>query len=234
MHKQWEVFSDNINSYLNKNGFDEFWKCPAIAQTMYFSSMDYCKERLEFCEDVFGYDTVKKSLTYDKGPSTDLYGYKTNTNSIHQLYHLAKFVDWNCSAPDVILEVGSGYGELCRLIHSLGWNGRYIIHDLPSQERLQRWYLMDGIEKSYNIYWNQEVEECDLLIAMWSISEFPDEERKKYLDLKLKSFMMAYGESFFDVNNLDFFSLFVNKGQNEEFVKFNHPYLDNQFYLFGR
>jgi hypothetical protein len=230
MHKQWEVFSNNINSYLDKNGFDEFWKCPAVAQTMYFSSMDYCKERLDFCEDVFGLGELKKVLNYDKAESNNLFGYNTNTNSIHQLYHLARYVDWNNSFGDVILEVGAGYGELCRLIHALGWKGKYIIHDLPSQERLQKWYLK-GID---DIVWNEGVDDCDLLIAMWSISEFPDEERKKYLDMKLNGFMMAYGESFFDVNNLDFFSLFTKDKKNEDFVRFNHPYLDNQFYLFGR
>jgi len=230
MHEQWKIFSDNINNYLNSNGFEQFWKCPAIAQTMYFSSMSFCEERLQFCEDVFGMNELKKVLSYNKGPSSNLFGYNTNTNTIHQLYHLAKYVDWNNSFGEIILEVGAGYGELCRLIHALGWKGKYIIHDLPSQERLQRWYL-DGIG---DIVWNKDVEESDLFIAMWSISEFPDEERKKYLDLNLKSFMMAYGESFFDVHNLDFFSLFINKGENKEFARFDHPYLDNQFYLFGR
>jgi hypothetical protein len=146
------------------------------------------------------------------------------------LYHLAKYVDWNNSFGDVILEVGAGYGELCRLIHALGWKGKYIIHDLPSQERLQRWYL-DGIK---DIVWNKEIDECDLLIAMWSISEFPEEERSKYLDLKLKSFMMAYGASFFDINNEEFFSLFVKKGEHKESITINHPYLYDQLYLFGR
>lgn len=230
MHKQWELFSRNIDNYLDTKGFDEFWKCPAIGQTMYFSSIDYCKDRLDFCEDVFGTSELKKAFNYDKSERKELFGYNTNTNTIHQLYHLAKYVDWNNSFGEVILEVGAGYGELCRLIHALGWKGKYIIHDLPSQERLQRWYL-DGIK---DIVWNEEVDDCDLLIAMWSISEFPEEERIKYLNIENDGFMMAYGDSFFDVDNTSFFDLFTHDKKDYEFVNLNHPFLENQYYLFGR
>jgi len=230
MHKQWELFSRNIDSYLDTNGFDEFWKCPAIGQTMYFSSMDYCKDRLDFCEDVFGAAELKKVFNYDKSERKKLFGYNTNTNTIHQLYHLAKYVDWNNLFGDVILEVGAGYGELCRLIHALGWKGKYIIHDLPSQERLQRWYL-DGIK---DISWNKNVDDCDLFIAMWSISEFPEEERRKYLNIENDGFMMAYGDSFFDVDNRIFFNLFTDDKEDYEFIHLNHPFLENQYYLFGR
>lgn len=38
-----------------------------LLKLCFFSSMDYCKKRLEFCEDIFGVEQVKESLTYDKG-----------------------------------------------------------------------------------------------------------------------------------------------------------------------
>jgi hypothetical protein len=40
-----------------------------------------------------------------------------------------------------ITEIGGGYGNTCRIINSLGYNGKYVIVDLPEMHDLQRHYL---------------------------------------------------------------------------------------------
>jgi hypothetical protein len=72
-------------------------------------------------------------------------GYKRSSgNRIHQAYHICRFEEeagLPVSGFPLIVEFGGGYGSLCRLVHKLGFNGQYIIFDLPEFVALQKFYL---------------------------------------------------------------------------------------------
>src|SRR6266852_1379011 len=59
-------------------------------------------------------------------------------------YHLVRFEEvTGCRISDArfVVEFGGGYGTLCRLVHRLGFQGTYVVFDLPEGAALQRFYL---------------------------------------------------------------------------------------------
>jgi hypothetical protein len=78
----------------------------------------------------------------------------TNAIAIEHANHLLRFREAT-SEPfhdaGCIVEFGGGYGSMCRLIHALGFRGRYVIFDLPHVLALQRYYLaLQGIDTETN------------------------------------------------------------------------------------
>ena len=78
-----------------------------------------------------------------------------------------------------VFEFGSGYGSMCRLMHRLGYTGRYVIYDLPALALLQQWYLgQNGVEEVVSVHDFDALPKLlypdnALFIATWSLSEAP-------------------------------------------------------------
>lgn len=226
MHAMWEHFQKSIRDHVAKTG--DIWSCPEFNQTMFYSSNEHIYEKIQLCEEVFGPQT-KSVLEYDKMPSSNIGGFKTNTNTVHQAYHLATFIkNGGDISVDTITEFGAGYGELCRIITTLNPKVRYNIIDLPTLCDIQRWYLDYN-----NVHWNTDSSECDLFIAMWSLSEVPEEEREQYLGVKARQFMFAFGDEFFSISNVKYFFGFMYNNRDLDWEKIDHPYLQNQYYFLG-
>jgi len=226
MHKMWEHFQKSIRDHVARTG--DLWSCPEFNQTMFYSSMDYIEEKISLCKEVFGED-IKKVLEYHKMPSSNICGFNTNTNTVHQAYHLATFIKQGGNIHcDKIIEFGAGYGELCRIITTLNPKVKYHIIDLPTLSDVQRWYLDYN-----NVYWNTGDTSSDLFIAMWSLSEVPEEEREQYLDYKANQYMLAFGDEFFSISNVKYFFGFMYKNRDLDWEKIDHPYLQSQYYFLG-
>jgi len=169
-----------------------------------------------------------------------IFDFSTSGNTIHLTYIIDKFwekTDKNPSDFDYIFEFGGGYGNLCRLIHKIGFNGKYIIFDIPIFSSLQKFYLkLSGLpvfdngeikNKKSGIFCVKNVEEAaktleetasdnpmrNLFIATWSISEAPLYIRERFYRFikNFDYFMMAYQDRFGEINNKDYFILsFLN------------------------
>lgn len=83
---------------------------------------------------------------------------------------------------EFILEFGGGHGGMCRLLHRLGFQGTYVIYDLPAVVLLQQYYLTEnGIEKvestwdfdALPLYVAEHLAKKSIFIATWSLSETP-------------------------------------------------------------
>lgn len=82
-----------------------------------------------------------------------------------------------------IVEVGAGYGNMCSVIHSLGFKGKYTIFDFEEMHKLQRFYLeRNGIYGVNYVTEVDQLESADLVIGTWSISEIPLELREQILN----------------------------------------------------
>lgn len=136
---------------------------------------------------------------------------RTSGTAIHHAYHLHRFhVATGCS-PDglkLVLEVGGGYGSMARVLARSGFKGRYVCFDLPEVSVLQRAYLqavlsaddfselslvseLDGLPEHLP---RAEAGSAGLLIATWSLSEFPVEARRTLLARlpPFRYFLIAY------------------------------------------
>ncbi len=124
---------------------------------------------------------------------------------------------------DSVIEFGGGFGSLCRLMHRLGFRGRYVIFDLPPFTLLQRYFLRsagimrDGDERisltSDLTTLEQRVAELrpdawSMFVACWSLSETPLALRERIRPLveRIGRYAIAYQERYGEVDNVDFFA----------------------------
>src|SRR5579875_1899146 len=167
----------------------------------------------------------------------------SSSNAIHHAYHLCRFeheAGLPISAFHSVLELGGGYGSLCRIVHALGFVGQYAILDLPEQSALQRYYLgLLGLGEVRTVRRPEEVQETAgkrLFIATWSLSESPLEVRKQ-ITSSLKNFdafLIAYQAEFAGIDNLEFFREWQQQFPSVRWKEFRIGHLPNDFYLFGK
>jgi hypothetical protein len=127
-----------------------------------------------------------------------------------------------------IIEWGGGYGSMCRLVHRMGFRGRYLIYDLPELSILQRYYLrslglsvldeeawlsgksgillLSGLENLARVVPLATSAEAAFW-ATWSLSETPKAVREKILPhvAQMGSYLISYQGKAADADNLAYF-----------------------------
>lgn len=181
-------------------------------------------------------------------PSPCLFFPRSSSTAIHHGYHLCRFeisTGLKIASFGLILEFGGGYGSLCRIVHNLGFSGRYLIFDLPEQCALQRYYL-DSVE-IHDVVWvsdlnapprtlaESQAQGPRLFIATWSLSESPYELRKKLAEViaSFDAFLIAYMDRFLDLDNSAFFSEWKNWFPGVLWTTSPIAQLPGSTYLFG-
>lgn len=110
-----------------------------------------------------------------------------------------------------IVEVGAGYGDMCSVIHALGFKGEYTIVDIPETRPIQEFYLgKQGITPKWS-FEDDNVSHADLVIATWSLSETPVEYRNVLMpkiDQSKNWLILAQSEVFGQKVNDDYFNNF--------------------------
>lgn len=134
------------------------------------------------------------------------------------------------------LEFGGGYGNLCRLIHKLGFQGKYIIFDLPVFSALQKYYLklsglpvfeeiiatgifcINDIKKLIKILrkYTPTDKDKNLFIATWSLSESPLHVRRKISEFfpMYGYYLIGYQDKFGEIDNWFDYALKYLPGHN--------------------
>jgi len=191
---------------------------------------------------------------------------KVGANIILHAYHIDKFERFAGKAIsdfDVVVEFGGGYGGLCRLIHKLGFRGKYILFDLPQQTMLQNFYLKaakmpvvseDDKNNSHNgIYFQFSLENFishfqniksvargnKLFIATWSLSECPISLREcvssNIID-HCDYMLISFQERYKDIDNIEYFARWKEIHSNVLSIKQERIPMRQpaDFYFFGR
>ena len=137
-----------------------------------------------------------------------------------------------------IIELGGGYGSMCRLFRNNGFTKKYTIFDLPELSALQRYYLNSvGVLK--NTFLTGDIKSlCDdnlttLLIATWSLSEMPVKLRKKMSVVKFDYCLIGFQSDFNGINNIEYFESFKKIYTNINFYIEPAQNIKNNFYLIG-
>ena len=143
--------------------------------------------------------------------------FDTSTQRIQNLGHLmiTGFGKEKLRSIKSIVEIGAGYGDMCSLIHDLGFQGEYTIVDIPETQPVQEFYLgKQGITPKWS-FEDDNVTHADLVIATWSLSETPLEYRAQLMpkiDQSKNWLIMAQSEVFGQkVNDEYFTNFFKNK-----------------------
>ncbi len=134
------------------------------------------------------------------------------------------------------LEYGAGSGYLCRALREAGFKADYKIIDIPELWPVQKAYFDEhGIE---GVEWLNEIEEVDLVIAHFSISEAPFSWRDEIFSWHPKYFHILYQTQHTPPEipkgdwgrNVLYFDKLEKKKENYMWVK--NPY-DEHFLLIG-
>jgi len=160
----------------------------------------------------------------------------TSGNLIHQAYHLAEwefFTGRSICDLSNIYEFGGGYGAMAMVAARAGFGGDYFIQDVPEVSLLQEYYLSNvGINA---VLTTETLDiEADLVIGCYSFSEIPIDLRESVLaKVKGKSYLFAYQDVFYEVDNYGWFREFADGRPWLDWHKIQVEHLPGRYYLIG-
>lgn len=173
-------------------------------------------------------------------------GTLTSGNAVHHAYHLVRFE--NLTGQDVksfdeVIEIGAGYGSMCRIIHRLS-SGRtkVTLFDLPEFSALQEYFLgLCGVPATLiteaSHVKNVGVPRKRLLLATWSLSEIPRGNRLEILESlgEFDAYLIAFQEHFAEIDNLEYFNIFSRERPHITWFteRIDHLPRTQSRYLFG-
>jgi hypothetical protein len=183
-------------------------------------------------------------------------------NTIHHTYHLAQFeatTGVDTEGMNCIIEFGGGYGNMCRIIHSMGFRGKYVIYDLPVLSELQRYYLCrTGVDvcDSRNadllgsVAYVNTVDQLQqqlvgmarqdnnsLFISTWGLSETPLAVRdslNRLISQRCRHVLLAYQNHFREIDNRRYFDAWQQSFGGMRWAEYPIGSMDGcHRYLFG-
>lgn len=135
-------------------------------------------------------------------------------NNIRQIYHLWKWeqvTGKKIADLESIVEIGGGYGAMCKMAGRMGFQGTYTIFDLPEFSLLQQWYL-DGLPNVKFVtaplpkFFDKEKKYFDLLVGIYSLSEMPMWDRDAILfGFPAWNYCFLYSGKWETYDNVDYF-----------------------------
>ncbi|MHA2046793.1 MAG: hypothetical protein ACW99G_18540 [Candidatus Thorarchaeota archaeon] len=166
----------------------------------------------------------------------------TSGNLVHQAYHLSQWeriTERRVEDAKKIIEFGGGYGAMCAIARRLGFKGEYVIIDLPEMSLLQEFYLSNLRMEATYISCDLSTDlrdcvprNCDLMIAMHSLSETPVAMRNNFMDaITPRSWLMSYQAEFLTVDNKHWFNMLTERNKGYEHVFFTSDANTNINYL---
>jgi len=242
----------------------EFLRWPIISGTMFAKYADYIMPELNYLKirpdwTSRWFEAIRESVVGHPVPYWQCP--HSSGNLIHHAYHLAKFEEKTGMTPNAtncIFEFGGGYGSMCRLVHNLGFQGKYVIFDFPAFSALQRFYLesigftvrsvnsikmggngtvcISDLEQLKAILSNHIEVNDSVFIATWSISEAPIAIRNSIMALlsPFKGFLISYQDWFQEVNNVDFFENWKAAQGDIEWHQWEIEHIPKNRYLVGK
>jgi hypothetical protein len=158
--------------------------------------------------------------------------YDTSVQRIQDVAHLVLcgFTPEILKGYKSIIEIGAGYGDMCSVVHKMGFEGKYTIVDIPEVAPIQDYYLRrQGIEANFK-FESPEIENADLVISTWALSETPLEYRERLMPTLIdsKNWLIMYQAKIFgkEVNEEYFTEMF--KDRNPEYSILNETPWDGK------
>ncbi len=241
-----------------------FLRWDVVSDTMFVTLAPYTSTELRFLRGRPDWVSRWKPAIQESsvGDPTPCIFYPTSSaNLIHHAYHVAQFEDrTGVRVADLsfVFEFGGGYGSMCRLFHTLGFRGTYVIFDLPSFSALQQYYLTtlgfrvrtgldepslgDGVwcvsclEAVRNLVQSHCNRELAAFVGTWSISESPMAVRDavRQLTANISNFLIGYQDQFGEIDNRDYFASWQESRRDVTWDSWAIRHLPCDRYLIGR
>lgn len=204
----WEFWRHDLWTRAQTQDPTRFWEWPCVYHTML---VDHWPEPV-----FYEFSQIAKTRFEDIvylphfGPDDHFKVSNQSMNLIHQAYHIhlwEQTTGQRINQLDTIVEFGGGYGAMALLCYRLGFDGKYIIYDLPEFSLLQEYYLsqfglLDMVE------WPKggepAPENVDLFMGLYSLSEVPLIQRLHFI-IPAKSYLFLYSGQWEDYDNVKWF-----------------------------
>jgi hypothetical protein len=261
----WVGYANSVRELILNDDPRGFLRWSVIQKMMFAANQPYVVHDLRFLRQRPDWKSKWRKAIRESPighPIPNVFLPSSSGNLIHLAYHLVQFENKSrvpINEMNYIFEFGGGYGSMCRLIHNLGFRGRYLIFDLPIFSALQRFYLkatgltvhsaevLDA-EKYGVVAISDQGQLKDFLcnigesgramfIATESISEIPIHERGFFLSLlsPFEAFLIYYSHSYREVDNIEFFRKWSENFSKEiEWQNWLDHDLEGMSYLVGR
>jgi hypothetical protein len=136
--------------------------------------------------------------------------FDTSMQRVQDVAHLVicGFTPEKLSKYNSILEIGGGYGDMCSVVHDMGFKGKYTIYDFPEVQKIQNYYLSNQDIKANFVSDPADLEPADLVIATWSLSEIPLDFRDKIMEkiVTSENWLVMYQQKIFGtIDNSEYF-----------------------------
>ncbi len=180
-------------------------------------------------EDSFG---KPPRLSFDDG---------TSGNLIHQAYHLALWEDVTGKRIEYlkrIVEFGGGYGAMCNIIRRLGFEGEYVIYDLPELSLIQRYYLSNlGIQADLFVVDEltdiEPIPAGDLMIGLYSLTEAPIDLRNTFTASRFPAYLIAHQDQYFGEDLSEWSDWFMETRDDLNWKMIKSDHLKGHRYVIG-
>lgn len=254
----WQSNESHLRQLILNGDPQEFLQWDVIVKTMFVRNQPYTRLELKCLREQSDWGSRWQQAIRESSvgrPTSCRWLPCSSGNLIHHAYHLLQLEQKASKRIDdfgLVFEFGGGYGSMCRLVHNLGFQGAYVIFDLPTLSLLQEFFLksigvtdaskrtvrcisdlhqLRGALASYRGVNNS------LFIATWSVSEVPVELREVFLDLvsPFNAFLIAYQKRFAQTDNVSFFRKWRERRsqQNTRWFDWKIDHLPNHRYLIG-
>lgn len=247
----WDDMMGAISEEVNENPF-AFLRSPVTSRALHPDQQGLAKAYFkELCEDAFFVENILPKVS--DPPMGGAYRFEdfpyVSPVTVQHLFYLNLIrKKLGCFIPDKkdfrVTEIGGGYGNMCRILKQLSYEGAYRIIDLPSMLSVQQHYLHYSLtkkqietvdflplcEKNLSTYSQGQ----QVLFGTFSINEMPLDTRS-IIEPAYKNFdylFLSYNNFFDGIDNIEYFEKLI-KDLSEDF-DFNHfadPYRPSWFLL---
>ena len=259
----WATNMNRLRELIFNDDPRRFLQWDVIRHTMFVDNTQYVLKELDSLRHstLFNKYYQKGIIESEVGSPSRCHLYKNSSgNLIHHAYHIQQFEEKTniaISTIDFVFEFGGGYGCMCRLFNSLGFNSKYVIFDLPSFSLLQKYYLKslghrlltveEFCREQSGILCISDLQELKdvlktvisvkriLFIGTWSISETAIDLRNNIFLLlnNFNLFLIAYQDKFKEVDNIDYFKNIQNNYKKIKWDNWKIEHIPGNNYLIG-
>jgi len=183
----WEGKRAELRARIANDDPAQFLTWPTIVSTMFVADAPYIRDEWDALYMSGDWGRWKQSIAEDDSgnPARLPKAPWTSGNLVHQAYHLFRWEQHSGKRVDSlksIIEIGGGYGAMAKVAHRAGFDGKYLIVDVPEFGLLQEYHLSQcGIQVEYKTQLDRK-RSPSLLIAMWSLDEMDGLAANAYLD----------------------------------------------------
>lgn len=231
---EWEGFTNKIKNHLATKDISTFMSWDVLINTMIAGvdevEVDYIRKHWDYW-----FDKISESSLQ---PNSHRVYPSSSSNNLHHAYSLQIMMDnlgVKLSEFSMVTEFGGGYGNTARLFRKCGFNGEFIIYDIPELCRIQDYYLKQNSISDITLLSGDDkltfIKADSLFLGLWSISETPIDTRQFYVNnlkmLEHDNIFIAMGDFFYSENNMEWLNNIIIpeleiKGYDCRVIKIEH------------